>query len=61
MLEKKERSKNVGERELKCQSGKGDLRMTLRTVLKDQKQIGESAEYFCVYTALSDIKQVCHA
>ena len=32
--------------------------MTLRTVLKDQKQIGESAEYFCVYTALSDNKFV---
>ena len=32
--------------------------VTLRTVLKDQKQIGESAEYFCVYTALSDNKFV---
>ena len=26
--------------------------------MKDQKQIGESAEYFCVYTALSDNKFV---
>ena len=41
VLEKEEGPENVEEQ---CQREKGYLRMTLRTVLKDQKQNGESAE-----------------